>query len=282
MPMIGLMPGLGRLGPEVVGAVQVAVVGHGHGRHARPFALGEHVLQPRGPIQHRVLGVDVQVDEAIPASPGGRPPGTPRSPLRGGGRRRGCRHESTASFGHARRRPCGRREPGPGEVADAALTWLGARTRRRGPPARAAHQPGVVELTEGGGSRRPGAPDGRLSRFACRRRHPGDRPDGWADGWADVRRPGTVAATLDTKSSSLLLRVIKAFLHRRGPGRPGAPGPSWARPGSACSWPWSPLPTPVARLGPGRPQPGPPRPRSGPGGPGSPAAASAGRTSSSP
>src|SRR5690606_17434647 len=48
---------------EVVRAVQVAVVGHGDVRHAHLVAGVEHVLQPRGTVQQRVLGVDVQVRE---------------------------------------------------------------------------------------------------------------------------------------------------------------------------------------------------------------------------
>ena len=71
------------LGPEVVGTVEVAVVGHGDGRHAVLLAPGEQVLQPGRAVQHRVLGVHVQVDE------------------RGPGPRCGCRHVDTASFRHA-------------------------------------------------------------------------------------------------------------------------------------------------------------------------------------
>ncbi len=93
----------GRAGlrPEVIGAVDVAVVGHGDRRHARLLALGEQVLQPRGTVQHRVLGVYVQVHErAVPARCV-----------------RGCPHESTASFGHASQRPRrGVHETEPGEV----------------------------------------------------------------------------------------------------------------------------------------------------------------------
>ncbi len=73
-----LDPRLGGLGPEIVGPVEVAVVGHGHRGHALALALREHVLQPRGPVQHRVLGVHVEV----------------RKPARvAGAVRCGCRHE---------------------------------------------------------------------------------------------------------------------------------------------------------------------------------------------
>src|SRR5262249_27399778 len=52
-----------RLRPEVVGAVDVAVVGDGHGRHAGLLALDEQVLEPGGAVQHGVLGVHVEVRE---------------------------------------------------------------------------------------------------------------------------------------------------------------------------------------------------------------------------
>ena len=50
---------------EVVRAVQVAVVGHRDGSHAHLAGGREHVLQPRGTVQQRVLGVDVQVGEFL-------------------------------------------------------------------------------------------------------------------------------------------------------------------------------------------------------------------------
>ena len=52
-----------RLGPEVVGAVQVAVVGHRDGRHAELGRPGEHAVQERVPVEHGVLRVVVQVHE---------------------------------------------------------------------------------------------------------------------------------------------------------------------------------------------------------------------------
>ncbi|MDF9803148.1 hypothetical protein M2436_001695 [Streptomyces sp. HB372] len=48
---------------EVVGAVEVAVVGHRDVRHAHLVAGLEHVLEPRRTVQQRVLGVNVQVRE---------------------------------------------------------------------------------------------------------------------------------------------------------------------------------------------------------------------------
>ncbi|CAM5704556.1 hypothetical protein SVIOM74S_00527 [Streptomyces violarus] len=50
-------------GDDVGGGMEVAVVGHGDVRHAHLVARVEHVLQPRGTVQQRVLGVDVQVRE---------------------------------------------------------------------------------------------------------------------------------------------------------------------------------------------------------------------------
>ncbi len=50
---------------EVDRAEQVAVVGHGQRRHPHPGRLGEQVVDARGPVQHRVLGVDVEMYEAV-------------------------------------------------------------------------------------------------------------------------------------------------------------------------------------------------------------------------
>ena len=97
-----LDPGLGALGPEIVGPVEVAVVGHGHGGHALALALGEHVLQPRGPVQHRVLGVHVEVHKPI---------------LVAGVVRCGCRHELPPPLRHATKTLAGTHQPGPGESA---------------------------------------------------------------------------------------------------------------------------------------------------------------------
>ncbi len=55
---------LGRL-VEGVAAVHVAVVGHGDGWLAEPFGLGEQGPQFRCSVEHRVLGVHVEMDELL-------------------------------------------------------------------------------------------------------------------------------------------------------------------------------------------------------------------------
>ncbi len=50
---------------ELIGAEHVAVVAHGDRRHALPGHLAEHRPQLLRTVQHRVLGVIVQVDEGI-------------------------------------------------------------------------------------------------------------------------------------------------------------------------------------------------------------------------
>ena len=50
---------------EVVGTEDVAVVGHRQGRHAHALDLGEQFGQPRGAVEHRVLGMDVQMHERV-------------------------------------------------------------------------------------------------------------------------------------------------------------------------------------------------------------------------
>ena len=69
MPMIGLTPWLLGLAVEVVGAVQVAVVGHRDGRHAELAGAGEQPVEQRGPVEHGVLGVHVQVHEVVSGQP---------------------------------------------------------------------------------------------------------------------------------------------------------------------------------------------------------------------
>src|SRR4030095_1949186 len=49
---------------EVDGAEQLAVVGHGQGGHTHAGGLGEQVVDPGGSIEHRVLGVHVEVRES--------------------------------------------------------------------------------------------------------------------------------------------------------------------------------------------------------------------------
>ncbi len=63
--MIGLIPALAALPGEVERAVEVAVIGHRQRRHAELLAAGEQVGQPGRAVEHRVLGVDVEVDERI-------------------------------------------------------------------------------------------------------------------------------------------------------------------------------------------------------------------------
>ena len=59
--------GLGLL-VEVVGAEHVAVVGHGQRRHLHARRLGEQVLQAGRAVEHRVLGVHMQMDERVAAT----------------------------------------------------------------------------------------------------------------------------------------------------------------------------------------------------------------------
>src|SRR5699024_1542867 len=54
---------LSGLGPEVVSAEEVSVVGGGQSGLAQALRLREQVVQPGRAVQHRVLGVHVQVDE---------------------------------------------------------------------------------------------------------------------------------------------------------------------------------------------------------------------------
>jgi hypothetical protein len=60
-----------RLLPEVEGAEDVAVVGHGQRRHAELGGLGEQVVEPGRAVEHRVLGVHVQVHERVLITHGG-------------------------------------------------------------------------------------------------------------------------------------------------------------------------------------------------------------------
>ena len=60
------------LAPELVGAEDVAVVGHRQRRHPHPGRLGEQGVQPRRTVEHRELGVGVQVDETVAGTGGAR------------------------------------------------------------------------------------------------------------------------------------------------------------------------------------------------------------------
>ena len=53
--------------PEVEGAEQVAVVRRGEGRHAEPLGFVEQLTEPGGTVQHRVLGVVVEMDKRVVA-----------------------------------------------------------------------------------------------------------------------------------------------------------------------------------------------------------------------
>ena len=59
------------LGPELVGAEDVAVVGRRDGRHAHLGGALEQLVDARGAVEHRVLGMHVQVREAGVLSGGG-------------------------------------------------------------------------------------------------------------------------------------------------------------------------------------------------------------------
>ena len=87
---------LARLGPEVEGPVQVAVVGHrdrGHPQLRRPL---EQAVQQRGAVEHGVLGVHVQVDEPVPLGGHG---GRSALPGASGWRRRSCGGDDRAGPG---------------------------------------------------------------------------------------------------------------------------------------------------------------------------------------
>ena len=58
-----LDPGVGRLVVELAGAEHVSVIGHADRRHLQPLRLGQHRRDLRGTIQHRILGVVMQVHE---------------------------------------------------------------------------------------------------------------------------------------------------------------------------------------------------------------------------
>ena len=61
--MTGLMPAVAAGGVEVEDPVHVAVVGDAEGRLAVGHRRLHQVLDPGGPVQHRELGVGVQVGE---------------------------------------------------------------------------------------------------------------------------------------------------------------------------------------------------------------------------
>jgi hypothetical protein len=59
------------LAVEVVGAVQVAVVGHRDGRHAEVAGAGEQPVEQRCPVEHGIFGVHVEVHEVVHGTGGG-------------------------------------------------------------------------------------------------------------------------------------------------------------------------------------------------------------------
>ena len=59
----GLDPDLGRRVVELAGAEHVAVVGHPDGGHLQALGLGQHGRDLGGTVEHRVLGVVVQMHE---------------------------------------------------------------------------------------------------------------------------------------------------------------------------------------------------------------------------
>jgi len=70
-----LDPGLGGLAVEVVGAEDVAVIGHGDRGHAHPLGLGEQLRQLGCAVEHGVLGMHMQVHELVRVTHRGlRPP----------------------------------------------------------------------------------------------------------------------------------------------------------------------------------------------------------------
>ena len=67
--------------PELVGTEQVAVVGDRQRRHLHPGGLGEELLDPGRTVEHRVLGVGVQVHEVTTGAVRHRcPPGACHEP----------------------------------------------------------------------------------------------------------------------------------------------------------------------------------------------------------
>ena len=60
-----LDPGLGGRVVELAGAEHVSVVGHADRGHFQPLHLGQHRRDLRGTVEHRILGVVVQVHEGL-------------------------------------------------------------------------------------------------------------------------------------------------------------------------------------------------------------------------
>ena len=96
---------LARLRPELVGTEQVPVVGGRDRRHAELLRTREHVIDTGCTVEHRVLGVVVQMDEALRLTGHrpevyDRPPTTPpdaRRPAPGASREPGGTSRNSAS-----------------------------------------------------------------------------------------------------------------------------------------------------------------------------------------
>jgi hypothetical protein len=131
-----LDPVLARRPPELVGAEDVAVVGGGHGGHAHPGGLAEQVVDPGRAVQHRVLGVHVQVHEGVAGRRSGRHEAPPEGSSRAARTRDRSRDRRRGTAGSTRSGP-GRTGPGKGPAPPAAALLAGSAGIRVG----AARQP---------------------------------------------------------------------------------------------------------------------------------------------
>jgi hypothetical protein len=48
---------------EIDGSEEIAVVGHGQGRHPVLFGLGDQPIELARPVEERILGMEMKVDE---------------------------------------------------------------------------------------------------------------------------------------------------------------------------------------------------------------------------
>ena len=62
--MIGLIPA-SRLLVEFDRAIEVSVIGDGHGRHPEFHGFFHQLLHPDTPVQERVFGVQMEMNEGI-------------------------------------------------------------------------------------------------------------------------------------------------------------------------------------------------------------------------
>ncbi len=126
--------GLGGL-VELVRPEQVAVVGHRDGRHAHLGAALEQVGDPGGAVQHRVLGVDVEVDECVSAAT-----------------RRTLRHDQP----HLPRATPAHRPRAPGSDARATKTYTGVTAGCAGGSQQRARLIPVTDVSMSDAQRSPG------------------------------------------------------------------------------------------------------------------------------